>query len=57
MDSEIFRELLEEGYKRRERPVRLLGIGVKLEPNSPEKTHNNETDQLSLTLDETEDLL
>ena len=57
VDSEIFRELLEEGYKRRERPVRLLGIGVKLEPNSPEKTQNNETDQLSLTLDDTEDLL
>ena len=56
LDSRIFRELLEEGYKRRERPVRLLGIGVKLEPNIPGKTENNESDQLSLILDDNKDL-
>ena len=57
VDSRIFRELLEEGYKRRERPVRLLGIGVKLEPINSEKIQNNENDQLTLTLDDTKDLL
>ena len=56
-DSEIFRELLEEGYKRRERPVRLLGIGVKLEPSNSKKTQNNDSDQLNLILDDTKDLV
>ena len=57
VNSEIFRELLEEGYKRRERPVRLLGIGVKLEPNNSKKTQNNDSDQLNLILDDTKDLI
>ena len=57
VDSKIFLELLEEGYKRRRRPVRLLGIGVKLEPRKSKEIQVTEHDQLNLTLGDTKDLL
>ncbi len=51
VNPQIFQELCEEGYARRERPVRLLGIGVRLEPKQSEESHNNDQNQLCLTLD------
>ena len=55
VNSKIFEELCEEGYKRRARPVRLLGIGVRLEPKQSEENQNAEQSQLCLTLDGAQD--
>ena len=55
VNSKIFQELCEEGYKRRERPVRLLGIGVRLEPKQSEKSKNTEQNQLCLILESAQD--
>ena len=50
-NPQIFEELCEEGYARRERPVRLLGIGVRLEPKQSGDVQNTDQNQLCLTLD------
>jgi len=56
LDTDNYRVLCEQGFARGNKPVRLLGIGVKLIPlteNSDTKSSNieNDKDQLSLSLD------
>jgi DNA polymerase-4 len=56
LDTDNYRALCEQGFARGNKPVRLLGMGVKLIPlteNSTVKSPNfeNEKDQLSLNLD------
>lgn len=47
-----FNSLCEEGYSRGDRPVRLLGMGVKLLPVQAPRQAAIATNQLSLTLDQ-----
>lgn len=47
-----FVKLCEEGFSRGERPVRLLGMGVRLLPKQEIDSNPNEADQLTLTLDQ-----
>lgn len=54
--SQNYAELCAQGFKRGNRPVRLLGLGVRLtskNPNSIDKTYDEE-EQMTLTLDTTE---
>ena len=56
LDTDNYRTLCEQGFARGNKPVRLLGMGVKLIPlteNSAAKSPNfeNEKDQLNLSLD------
>jgi hypothetical protein len=56
LDASNYRALCEQGFARGNKPVRLLGMGVKLIPltgNSGTKSsnHENDKDQLSLGLD------
>ena len=56
LDTDNYRTLCEQGFARGNKPVRLLGMGVKLIPlteNSETKSSNieNNKDQLSLSLD------
>ena len=56
LDANNYRALCEQGFARGNKPVRLLGMGVKLIPlteNSGTKSsnHENDKDQLSLSLD------
>ena len=56
LDTDNYRALCEQGFARGNKPVRLLGMGVKLIPlteNSTAKSSKfeNEKDQLSLSLD------
>jgi hypothetical protein len=46
-----FNSLCEEGFSRGQRPVRLLGMGVKLVPTPPVDAESTSSDQLSFTLD------
>lgn len=46
-----FEELCKQGFARGDRPVRLLGMGVRLTPKSQQDTGSNSIDQLSLTLE------
>ena len=45
-----FRELITEAYERRSDPVRLIGIGVRLESASDKKRETNSSPQMSLEL-------
>ena len=47
-----FNSLCEQGFSRGNRPVRLLGMGVKLSPRQQAETKSTSSDQLSLTLDQ-----
>lgn len=46
-DASLFAELTEQAWLRHQRPVRLIGVGLKLQPRD-----GNEADQLRLELDE-----
>lgn len=48
---ENFDKLCEQGFARGDKPVRLLGMGVRLEPKSSKKADVDTIDQLSLTLE------
>ena len=48
---ENFDKLCEQGFARGDKPVRLLGMGVRLEPKSSNKEDLDTIDQLSLTLE------
>jgi DNA polymerase-4 len=50
-DSDNYRALCELGFARGNKPVRLLGMGVRLIPLTEILTTENERDQLSLSLD------
>lgn len=62
-DPDIFKQLIEQGYARGKRPVRLIGLGVRLEPvharpapatgstMSRDRTNSNKKIQLALNLD------
>ena len=52
VNPQIFKELLKQGYMRRDKPVRLLGIGVRLMPKQSEESDTCNQNQLNLTLDE-----
>lgn len=47
-DVENFKNLCKEGYARGEKPVRLLGVGVRLRPKSLTELEQSDSDQLSL---------
>lgn len=49
--AENFEHLFEQGFARGDRPVRLLGMGVRLEPKSIQQEELDAIDQLSLTLE------
>lgn len=49
--AENFEQLCEQGFARGDRPVRLLGMGVRLEPKSIQPEELDTIDQLSLTLE------
>ena len=51
VNRQTFVALCEEGYARRKRPVRLLGIGVRLEPRQARESQTRDQNQLCLTLD------
>ena len=48
IDVENFKILCEEGYARGEKPVRLLGVGVKVSPHVVTEAKESQRDQLSL---------
>lgn len=50
VETEIYRALCEQGYARGSKPVRLLGLGVRLIPQTESSDYNYENDQLSLSL-------
>ena len=50
-ESENYRALCEQGFVRGSKPVRLLGIGVRLSPSSDSEEATIKIDQLSLGLD------
>jgi hypothetical protein len=47
-DVENFKELSKEGYARHQKPVRLLGVGVRLRPTISAKSECLDSNQLSL---------
>tara|TARA_B100000959_G_scaffold287402_1_gene371774 strand:- start:4318 stop:5409 length:1092 start_codon:yes stop_codon:yes gene_type:complete len=51
-DMSNFTKLCEDGFARGSKPVRLLGIGVRLTPKPESDTDENPADQLSLTLED-----
>ncbi|MDP6534832.1 MAG: DNA polymerase IV [Gammaproteobacteria bacterium] len=51
-DMGNFTKLCEDGFVRGSKPVRLLGIGVRLTPKPESDTDENPVDQLSLTLED-----
>ena len=51
VNRQTFVALCEEGYARRKRPVRLLGIGVRLKPRQARESQTRDQNQLCLTLD------
>ena len=52
IDVENFKILCEEGYARGEKPVRLLGVGVKVSPHVVTEAKESQRDQLSLILEQ-----
>lgn len=50
-ETNNYRALCEQGYARGNKPVRLLGLGVRLTPATEAGDCNSEKDQLSLTLE------
>ncbi len=51
-DMENYRQLCSEGFSREEKPVRLLGLGVRVLPRESSEETQSEDEQLNLTLDE-----
>lgn len=54
-DIENFKQLCKEGYARHHKPVRLLGVGVRLRPSISEKSECLDNDQLPLIPQQTDD--
>lgn len=51
-DSENYRQLCIQGYERGNKPVRLLGLGVRVNPAEQKQSEEETTDQLSFSLDQ-----
>jgi DNA polymerase-4 len=50
-NADNYRNLCEDGFERGNKPVRLLGVGVRVLPADSEKGNGATPDQLALTLD------
>jgi hypothetical protein len=55
-DAENYCALCEEGFSRGNKPVRLLGVGVRIQPQSNPVSAETDADQLQLSLTQTIDL-
>lgn len=49
--ADNYRNLCEDGFERGNKPVRLLGVGVRVLPAAPDHGHGATPDQLALTLE------
>jgi len=49
--ADNYRNLCEDGFERGNKPVRLLGVGVRVLPATPDHGHGATPDQLALTLE------
>ncbi len=51
-DANNFRKLCQDGFERGNKPVRLLGVGVRVTPASDDKPVQSDYNQLALSLDQ-----